>query len=232
MWRSGGELKINRISMKYILLILLLSLLSFAIFFEPVAGKFPGWTDKATAIQTYFTILGFIFGAIGLYEVIKKINKKYEPVFLINGEDKILSLENDILPFSVELNFYLLNKGTISLFKTNEVYYKIIFPEELSDIQITDGILSPSGDKYIPKLRKYHKEGFKVLGGIVKTTIHPKRKSQIFTIKLKFFQEGKYSIQYYFSTENGFYPTNIVADIDNEPEKNLAEIKLIVKKQK
>ncbi len=216
--------------MIYVILVLCLSLTALIyIFYPPVAKHFPDWTAKATAIQTHFTFLGFLIGFIGIYKILENINKKYNPVILINGESTELNIKLNKLSQYAELNFYVFNKGKISLPK-DDVYFMILIPEQFNSIKITDGITTPSGDKFIPKLLKHSRKGSLCLGGQISVRVMPDRKILIFTSKINFPKEGEYLFQYYFSTDIGFFPPNIIADSNNEPLKNLGEIKILVNK--
>lgn len=192
------------------------------IFYPPLSSNFLTWTDKATVIQTIFTIAASIVAIIGIGEYIKKTKRKIKPVFLVYNSEEYTFLSNSY-PLKIEIPFSVKNKGSLTIEK-ERVYYLLLAPKEL-DITPTSGATYYSA-MLSPEKNVYSDTRYNCLGAIIPSLITPNRQLTVFNATLNVEKPGTYKLKYYFNSDDGFYPNGIKVNELNEPVEGLGEITL------
>ncbi|MEK7146269.1 MAG: hypothetical protein AAB802_03740 [Patescibacteria group bacterium] len=180
-----------------------------------------------TPASSFYGFLAFWVTAIGLTEFFLVFKKKIRPKLIINHE-KILVLSADRFPFRKNIPFRVSNEGDLTM-ERDKVYCRIFINKEI-DFVLTEGCNDSSG--FFPQVSQYveYKPDFIALGGLIPVRIMPHRLNKVFSADLTFPESGEYVIEYYFNTDAGFYPKNILPwkkmklNKENEPIKNLGTL--------
>ena len=214
----------------FILLIIAAIILPFAVSYSPFANEIaPHFLDKLSLAQAFFSFYGFLIALIGVGEYIRNSRKHIEPQMYLNNRMSELTLKAAHYPCHVDLDMHILNNGNISIEKTS-VNYTLLIPHTVH-VRITSGIKNDAGREVIPGHReKYeYNEHFQALGGEVPVKVFPQRMRKVFVVNMVFPKPGTYTLHYYFTTDEGFFPKNVVLDRNNEPVRNLGMLQLHVK---
>lgn len=214
--------------MVYVLTFALILFLTYIfVFFEPLSKNFPEWTDKATVIQTIFTVFASIIAILGIGEYIKKSRLKINPKFILTPKPKYI-IYAEKFPLTYELPFYVKNDGNIAIEK-HRVYYKLFIRNELRPTNLS-GLQSELGE-LVPKQKKRN-ELFDAFGGIIPAVIFPKRSMQLFSIALFVQKPGTHKFLFYFNSDVGFFPSKMKFDEEGEPVSGLGELEISFKVKK
>lgn len=214
----------------FILLIFLAIFAPFGVAFNPYSNSIaPQFMDKLSLAQAFFSFYGFLIALIGVGEYLRNSRKHIEPQMYLNNRMRELTLKAAHFPCHVDLDFQILNNGNISIEKTS-VNYTILIQHNVH-LHISSGIKNEAGKEVIPGHRsKYeYNEQFQALGGEAPVKVFPQRMRKLFVANLVFPQPGTYMLHYYFTTDEGFFPKNIILDHNNEPSRNLGKLVLHVK---
>lgn len=214
----------------FILLVVVGIIVPILVAFSPFANDIaPHFLDKLSLVQSAYSFYGFLIALIGVGEYISNSRKHIEPQLYLNSRMKELTLKATHYPCHVDLDFQVLNNGNISIEKTS-VNYTILIPHNVH-VQAKEGIKNEAGKEVVPGHRaKYeYNEAFQALGGEVPVKVYPQRMRKLFVLNMVFPQPGTYTLHYYFTTDAGFFPKNVVLDQSNEPVRNLGKLTLHVK---
>lgn len=212
-----------------IFVFIVLVIIPFVIAFSPYADPYVStFLDRLSIAQAFFTLYAFFIAITGVWEYIKNSRKHIKPEMYVNSRMKALHIKGDSFPSHVDIDFYVLNDGNISLPKAS-ANYTILVPKELH-IKPINGVKNDVGHAIVPGHRIYDSNpNFQALGGEIPVKVYPKRMRKLFVLNIVFPKPGTYVLRYYFTTDEGFFPKDVILDQMNEPIRNLGQIVLHVK---
>ena len=190
---------------------------------------FPTWGDKFGFVGMAFTVYGFYIGLIAVYQFLKNSAKRIEPVLHFEGGEERIQVKSQQFPFEVDIPFYVFNKGNVSI-QYDAANYKLLFPKTVQ-IRAIEGITTENGTMILPTHSQTYMYSNQVqtLGADIPAKIFPKRSRRIFILRMTFTQPGEYGVRYYFTTDEGFFPRNVILR-RNEPAGNLGLVTLQVRR--
>jgi len=207
--------------MIYLTIFLLITLVSLLfVFYPPISQNFPTGTDKATVVQTIFTIAASVVAIIGIGEYIQKSRRKINPVFTIDNSQEC-TISSASYPLRAGISFSVKNEGNLTIEK-ERLYYMLIVPREL-DITPTSGATYYSAT-LSPGKNVYSDTNYHCLGAIIPSLITPKRQLIVFKASLNVSMPGTFKLKYYFNSDDGFFPSSIKVNEQNEPIEGLGEL--------
>lgn len=208
-----------------LVVLIMISLLFFTLTFTLTSYSL---TDKLSLYQTILGVFGLLLGYVGVHEIIKKLNLKFNMEFQVDGKKRLDITEHNINN-DLNISFYIANTGDFSI-KKNEIYYHIRCPKSFCPKSFERSNIAGIQNE-IPKLNNIDfDKNIIVISGEIPVNIYPKRKFKIFTLKVRVTEPGEYVLKYYFSTEQGFVPNTVIArDDPSEPTEGLGELKINIK---
>lgn len=213
-----------------ILTFIVLIILPFLISFHPLANEYaPTFLDKLGLAQSFFSFYAFIIALTGVWEYINNSRKHIKPDMFVNSRMKSLHIKGDAFPSHVDIDFHVLNHGNISISR-GSANYTLLIPKDLH-IKPVSGIKNDAGHSIVPGHRHTYDTNprYQALGGEIPVKVYPKRMRKLFVLNVIFPKPGTYTLHYYFTTDEGFFPKDVVLDGMNEPIRNLGSITLYVK---
>lgn len=166
---------------------------------------------RSSFIQTTWTVIGVLIGALGVYDFIASQNRLIKPEILINrgsGMEVVLNANEYDLTVTVSIS----NAGNRSIKPDEYLYYSIMVPNSIyqgMNFVKNDAEGNPTG----PKLRSETAIlGYRTIGGMVVDAVHPGHHIREFDLKLRFSLEGEYEVKYFFNSVEGRFPKGVNID--------------------
>lgn len=215
---------------RFIVFAVVLIVIPFIISFHPaVAPVAPEFLDKLALAQAFFALYGFLITLIGVYEYIKNYRKRIKPKMFLNNRSSVLTVKGDQFPCHIDIEFHVLNDGNTSM-QREAANYTILVPNTVK-VHPIHGIMNEAGKTIVPGVRQtYHANPkFQALGGEIPVKVYPGRMRRLFVLNMLFTHPGSYTMYYYFTTDDGFFPRNVVLDSTSEPIRNLGKLVLHVR---
>lgn len=175
------------------------------------------------SFEKYYALITYYVGLIGVWGILENLEKEPNPKFTVGEYKTEIKLPNITSSHIETVEFRVINDGDRSI-KKDEVYYTVLVPRNLNP-KVTEASPILNTNNFDPTPRNYAPNSeYIALSGMIKANIYPRRASKIFTLALEVVPKQKYTLRYYFSTESGLFPKNIVVDKNNEPIKNFGEL--------
>ena len=126
----------------------------------------------------------------------------------------------------ISFSFYVLNDGNLAIEK-NRTYYTILIPKNI-DVVFSEGIKTENATVLIPNKNNYQNDrNVYSINGIIPVLINPRRIIWLFSAKLRVGEPIHCFLKSYISTPEGYIPSCIKVDSNNEPVENFDSIRLI-----